>query len=343
MHKSNVILDHIVNFTAQRDEDLLAFSLLKSVQSMLSPFSSSILKLDSKQNPTHRMTYRADACTSEDRNIKISPEITKSIEYLSDTSFDEYSFQDEEKYYYIRLLHYSKKFTAYLILELPTRLDKVQTFMLKGMLDIFDNFTSLLLESQTDELTGLGNRKTFDKAIAKVFAHSAIKVHELDNGLPAGEQRSHLEPRYWLALIDIDHFKNVNDEYGHLYGDEVLIYLSQLIKFNFRQQDLTFRFGGEEFVLILPNIGSDECRYVLKRFKNLVENTTFPNDISITISIGAVELKEDIFHVTLVDYADQALYYSKNNGRNKLTFFEDIISSGELELHEIKTGGIDLF
>jgi len=193
-------------------------------------------------------------------------------------------------------------------------------------------------------LTGLANRKTFDSSISNIFNDSIRTSEEVEDDRRVSIKKQTLEnQKYWLAIIDIDRFKNINDNFGHIYGDEILILLAQIIRVSFRLDDLKFRFGGEEFVVVMSGINQEDCNLVLERFRETVESYQFPNIGQVTVSIGAVELKKDVFHVTSIDYADQALYFSKNNGRNKLTFFEHLLSSGEIKVNEVQTGGIDFF
>lgn len=213
--------------------------------------------------------------------------------------------------------------------------------MLSGILNIYNNFLALLNDSQTDELTGLANRKTFDSAITKVFDIPAVSAEKVDNERGQGTHEGNSP--FWLAIMDIDNFKGINDQYGHLYGDEILIHVAQVIKNSFRYEDLQFRFGGEEFVVLLQAEDRERCEEVLERFRRSVEEYPFPNQQKVTISVGAVEFIKGVFHVTPIDYADQALYYSKNNGRNKVTFYEEMLASGEVLSKEIEEGDIELF
>ena len=144
-------------------------------------------------------------------------------------------------------------------------------------------------------------------------------------------------------MIDIDHFKSVNDRFGHLYGDEVLVLLAQVLKKCFRRDDLMFRFGGEEFVLLIRCPDRDTCRMTLERFRTAVEARDFPQVGRVTVSIGAVQFSRDTFPVTLLNYADQALYGSNGAGRNRVTFFEDMLSSGAAKVEDVKAGGVELF
>jgi diguanylate cyclase (GGDEF)-like protein len=126
-----------------------------------------------------------------------------------------------------------------------------------------------------------------------------------------------------LAMIDIDHFKRINDTYGHTKGDEVLISVAKAIKDNFRDVDIPARYGGEEFSVIMPEVSKEDALIAAERLRKTVEAT--PHEINgknvvITISIGLAEAPRDAENpLALIEAADAALYRSKENGRNRST------------------------
>jgi diguanylate cyclase (GGDEF)-like protein len=126
-----------------------------------------------------------------------------------------------------------------------------------------------------------------------------------------------------LLLLDIDNFKMYNDSYGHLEGDKVLIRLGKIIKSCLRTMDSAFRYGGEEFTIILPETSGQEANTVAQRIKTAVELESFIPEagkiVTITISIGVTEyvLKEKLS--IFIKRADQAMYNSKAKGRNRIS------------------------
>ncbi|MPM84985.1 hypothetical protein SDC9_132062 [bioreactor metagenome] len=148
-------------------------------------------------------------------------------------------------------------------------------------------------------------------------------------------------PRQWLAVIDIDHFKLVNDVYGHLYGDEVLILVANLLRSSFRAQDRVFRFGGEEFVVLLRSATLEQAAQAFERFRAAVEEHMFPQIGGITVSIGFTSTMDGA-PVEVLGRADQALYYAKENGRNQVRFFDEMLLRGEVK-PKITHGEIELF
>ena len=228
--------------------------------------------------------------------------------------------------------------TSYLQLSNLKKIPNERRKILAGLLSVFQNQINLLTENMTDALTGLLNRKSFDNAITKIYDLIPIEKHSVND-----DRRDESNSQYWLAMLDIDHFKSVNDRFGHVYGDDVLILLAKIIRSCFRHDDLFFRFGGEEFVLIIKCKDMDGARQALDRLLIRVSSYFFSHVGTVTISIGAVCIDKNIFAGTLLDYADQALYFSKNNGRNQLTFFESMIDQGIVEVKEIESGTVDLF
>jgi two-component system cell cycle response regulator len=126
-----------------------------------------------------------------------------------------------------------------------------------------------------------------------------------------------------LLLLDLDFFKEYNDNYGHLEGDKVLVRFSQIIKSCLRANDSAYRYGGEEFTVILPETAGAEARTVAQRIRSALEAERFSpengQDVQITISIGVTEYPGDEELSTFIQRADKAMYISKQNGRNKVS------------------------
>jgi len=163
----------------------------------------------------------------------------------------------------------------------------------------------------TDGLTKLYNSRCFYKQLDSEIDRSKRYNHPLT-----------------LLFLDIDHFKHYNDTYGHLEGDKVLIRIGEVIKSCLRKMDTAYRYGGEEFTVILPETSREEVMTVAKRIKDAMENEKFSpqsgKSISITISIGATEYCQGEKISTFVQRADKAMYLSKQRGRNQIsTLFSD--------------------
>ncbi len=138
-----------------------------------------------------------------------------------------------------------------------------------------------------------------------------------------------------FLILDIDHFKQVNDTYGHLKGDEILKELAQIISHSARSSDIPVRYGGEEFVIILPETSLDGALVIAERLRDRVENHPFrlsddgntdPEEISITISIGIsyTSASKMVTSDELVAQGDKALYHAKKNGRNRVVTYDSL-------------------
>jgi diguanylate cyclase (GGDEF)-like protein len=200
--------------------------------------------------------------------------------------------------------------------------------MIDGVLGVYRNFRNLLDYSERDSLTGLLNRKTFDDRLARML-QSSPEHDPCPPGLSERRQHHELEQQ-WLAVVDVDHFKAVNDKFGHLYGDEVLILIANLLQSSFRAQDRVFRFGGEEFVVLLRSTTLENAQKIIERFRTNVEQHSFPQVGQVTVSVGFVSINAFESPVVTLGRADQALYYAKSNGRNRACHYAELVSSGVL-------------
>ena len=159
----------------------------------------------------------------------------------------------------------------------------------------------------------------------------------------ADERRHHLADTYaWLAIFDIDHFKQVNDEYGHVFGDEVILTISQKMKECFRNSDLLFRVGGEEFVIILEPVTFNIASKLFEGFRDTIANHAFSQIGTVTISVGYAKITRKDFPPAVLECADKALYFAKENGRNCVHNYEMLLNEQKVTPPR-KGGAVDLF
>ena len=187
-----------------------------------------------------------------------------------------------------------------LVLDSPSP-DPMLRMQIMHLVDLFANQLRLIEARERDQLTGLLNRQAFTQTFLQLASGAAEQLgHEL-----------------WLAILDIDHFKRVNDTYGHLLGDEVLLRFARVMEKSFRFNDRLFRFGGEEF-LVLMRTDETGAGIALERFRAACEAYEFPVVGKVTVSIGYARANPGTLAPDLVDLADQALYQAKNEGRNRI-------------------------
>ena len=163
--------------------------------------------------------------------------------------------------------------------------------------------------SKTDGLTGLLNRKSWEDLLEKEYER---------------EKRYHEDST--LIIFDIDHFKKVNDGYGHPAGDEVIRQTADIVRQSIRKTDIAGRYGGEEYVILLPHTSLDSAKVLAERIRKKVEAKPVYYDgqiISYTISLGLASFHPSLENPTQwIEQADQALYQSKQGGRNRTTIHQ---------------------
>ncbi len=184
-------------------------------------------------------------------------------------------------------------------------LDNYHREVINGIARIYTHQIALFDAKERDTLTKLHNRQTLDTTFEQV-----LDFYRTNKGTTL---------KSWLAMLDIDHFKSINDKFGHLYGDEVLIHFANIMRKTFRHSDFLFRYGGEEFMVIFNQTDKDGAETALERFRNAVEAHEFPSG-KVTVSIGCTPINPDTAITLMIEAADEALYLSKSNGRNQTNF-----------------------
>ena len=162
----------------------------------------------------------------------------------------------------------------------------------------------LHLEAERDFLTGVGNRRALERHLAKYVANAGERVASS------------------ILLLDIDHFKRVNDQFGHAVGDTVLVSLCELIQSRTRTSDKIFRYGGEEFIIIAHAADLRSARGLADDLRSLVAGAAIIENYPITISIGVACMDEDQTPSEWLARADQMLYLAKQSGRNAVMVAE---------------------
>lgn len=178
--------------------------------------------------------------------------------------------------------------------------------LLKEMKPSQKKYISWLYELAThDEKTGLYNTKFFND----------ILEMELEK---AGRNQEKLS----LFMIDIDFFKKINDSYGHLKADEFLVRLAHILKKTLRTPDIIARFGGEEFIILLPQTNLEKAKLITARLRENIKSDSVLKKYSLTVSGGLTEYRKGDTKVSLKERADKALYKAKETGRDKFVALE---------------------
>lgn len=219
-----------------------------------------------------------------------------------------------------------------ILIQTAKRSDYEMQRFVHSFLRIYSNYLEMIEITKRDKLTGLLNRETLESEITRILISNHMPCSSDDhyhntfcNGV-----RHKGSLKNWLCVLDIDHFKRVNDQYGHIYGDEILILVARLLEKSVRELDKIFRFGGEEFIIIVKSYDAIEALQTLERIRHVVETHKYAKISSLTVSVGATEITNQTDPRSVIDAADSALYYAKKNGRNQSHLYEDLVEQNKI-------------
>jgi diguanylate cyclase (GGDEF)-like protein len=339
------IIDHLASLTGLRDRDTLDVSLAHAMRDLMAPRHVAVYRLvgdpgqerwltralldahalaatsdpawvdlDSLPRAADRPDWLECMTTAKVTAIRGAGEVTTLFPVISDTG-------------------------AVGVIELKSArgLGPKTRRLVFGVLRIYRNVQMLLDYSERDTLTGLLNRKIFDDSFYKVASLSL-----LDARLDDGERRHAGGSRYWLGVVDIDHFKSVNDRFGHLIGDEVLLLLSRIMRGAFRFSDQLYRFGGEEFVVLLLCNDEDDAAAAFERFRHVVAEYPFPQAGKITVSVGFTAIEVGDTPAAAFERADRAVYHAKHSGRDQVSNHAELMRRGVIE-DDRRVSDVELF
>jgi diguanylate cyclase (GGDEF)-like protein len=344
------VIEHLADLTGLRDRDVLDVSLVGALTDLLRPAEVGIHRVVGEADQRCWLTRacmkrgdttaRADPLWAEPGSLPLLEAFPQRLACLRGEEAFELPGPPAVAYFPM-----ATEWQAVGVLEItsdePLTADELR--LVSSILRIYRNFQGLLDYSERDTLTGLLNRKTFDDSFLRVASTAAslpppraeaAAGTELRRPLPGGA--------LWLAVIDIDHFKRVNDAFGHLIGDEVLLLLSRLMRSTFRFHDHLYRFGGEEFVVLMRCTDTGAAFTALERLRRNVAGYRFPQIEHITVSIGVTALRAGDSPSSAFERADRALYHVKQNGRDQVADHDQLVAAGLLSENR-RDSSIELF
>lgn len=314
------VIESIVSLTEQRDQRSLEHSLFSSLQEMLDHDDCWLLSLGQGE--------QVRFVAGEDKRL---PDAVLNLLKTGLTDTDMRIQQaDGKEYLLASTLSADDEQARLLVIALRTW-DDGNLRLVQGMLKVYRNFVSVLRDSAKDTLTGLFNRRKLETKLNDLLAASMHGRRYKDHNYSD-----------FVAVLDLDNFKHVNDTYGHLIGDEILLSFANILRQTLRDDDLLFRYGGEEFVVLLQELTEEQAASVLERVRRNIEKYPFPQAGRVTVSIGHTPLKPGATPNSVIEEADRALYHAKNHGRNQVCSFPQLIASGELHPHK-DNNSVELF
>ena len=339
------LIHRLANLTAIRDRDALDLALVNAINDLLHPISTSSCRLVGAEGhqrwfTSGRLVRSSGKIVSDSAWAPLESLPPMQSHPLRALACSEHQIQRQQNTTATTIFPLAATVDAAGVLEIETLapMSDESIRLVSGVLRLYSNFQGLLDYSERDGLTELLNRKTFDGAFLKAT------VEQNDPYEVEGDRRNFTQPgSYWLVMIDIDHFKRVNDTYGHLIGDEVLLLLARLMRAHFRFHDQLYRFGGEEFVVLMRCHGEEQAASVLERLRATTASHAFPQVGNITISIGFSEVRTGDTPSGAFERADKAVYYAKEHGRNQVCSHAKLLEQGLLGTQAANVGDMELF
>ena len=341
----------IIFLTAKRDDDTIKHAFSLGVDYLSKPYDEFELLarvefhlklVEYRRKLKEQIVFNQSVMDAQQNIIFIYDEISgiisvnkRFLEFFAVNSIEEFNAQTEnisdlfmeyENYFSLHVLNNNKPWTQYLANHTGTEnykilLMDISTFEPKAFqinvnpIEDSDKFVVTLTDvtQLATQMKTFENKATYDN-LTKIYNRSKfIEVFEY-------EAQKAKDQNYSLAfgMFDIDHFKKVNDTYGHLIGDKTLITFASTINNSIRKTDTFARWGGEEFVILLPSVDEEELEEILNHIRKKIEKTPFEEVGNITCSIGATIYQEGESLDTLSARADEGLYIAKESGRNKV-------------------------
>jgi len=344
------LIDHVAALTGHRDRDLLDQTLARSLMDLLTPSSVAVYGITGDhddQRWLERVRLHADGSMAISDPLWTDP---NTLPVLSQAPMRNHCLQTRET---VQFPAENGLVTTVFPVFSEARVEGIVEVLsvcalaahaqrvIMGMQRIYCNMYSLLDYSERDALTGLLNRKCFDEAFYRtVPTRESAPVTPPNLVTVASSARA--PDSWWLGMLDIDHFKQVNDNFGHLIGDEVLLLVARILRNTFRFHDRLYRFGGEEFVILLRSADEQGALQAFERFLSNMERFNFPQAGRITASLGFTGIQPDDSPSSAIDRADQAVYCAKKSGRNRAYCYADLVRNGLINADQ-KEGAIELF
>ncbi len=337
MITSKPLLESVVTITGQKEEGTLAKTLTHSLYDLLNMELVALVKLRTLAHRTLPSLLSIKDSDSDDQRAstdQVLSDFSQQLEKVQRFSASNILYGNDCIKTVVPVLNVD---SSYYVLCLKTKAwDQHYDHIISGITRVFSNYLEMLYERGHDALTGLYNRQFLHDHINRVknFSSESLAIENVEYDRREDTQ----DEDFWLCIIDIDEFKTINRSFSHLYGDEVIVQIAELMKESFRGGDLLCRYGGGEFIVVFGPCSRDNATMVMERFRNKVANQKFGRLHQVTVSMGMVKVSEDERPSTLIGHADQALDYSKEHGRNQLSNYDDLTYRHEVKLIETQTG-----
>ena len=329
-------IEALLDLTGRHNKQELTASLVENVQNLASPSTIAVYEVFNTDGERGPADNPSDIVVRNTNNtVWLGEPLAQHRGFVECIASKQVVRLTQEEPLSTRIIfpvRDARNVVGLLVIDCPS--DNAETlYMIEALSQVWRSQQFLLDRNEHDVLTGLFNRQALDTRMPRLFGENPVNLQSAPGTLACK----------CLAMLDLDNFKEVNDKYGHLFGDEVLVHFARLMNQSFRPYDELFRYGGEEFVVFLQNVDLEMAITVLERFRSAVEAYDFPRVGKKTVSIGVIQLAANEMPSTLLDRADKALYYAKQHGRNRVCAYEHLVASGQLQESKVQTGDVELF
>ncbi len=355
------LIEHLIKLTDHRDRDLLELTLSKALIDLL-PIDRVVIARVASQEGVKRWLEIAtldargggkvvDPLRVDFQSLLLLEDAKDRLNCIQSHDRVEIAWAGEEgpRITYIPLFSDSRTDDEGVIeIHSGAVLTAAQLQSIGELHRVFRNMYSLLAYSDRDALTGLLNRKSLDDTF-----YSAV-LEELDEGAEAksnarqavvasGHERRHrVPPNYWLGTVSVDNFGIINDKSGHLIAEEVLLLVARIMNNTFRTYDRIYRFGGEQFAVLMHCPDEALVLAAFERFRANMEKFNFPQVGRVTASGGFTRISAEDSPSTALERAERAVDYAQRNGCNKVFSHIDLVRKGFFG-DTPKIGAVDLF
>lgn len=308
------VLESVIEITEQKNSLALSYSILATLSELL-PLSSATLfhHLGRATVMVARLNISKDPMGAKQYQWQYDQVCAENDYHHAQTEMA-FRLQNNGQYECSCPIPVEEHFSAELSLLLNEPPEPYR-MLIDGFAKIYRNYTVILHESERDKLTGLLNRRTLEDRLRNTFAIN-----------PSAEENHQL----WIAMLDLDHFKAINDHFGHMIGDEILLMFAQQMQHYFGPSSQLFRFGGEEFVIVFSSGDEQAINRTLDGFRYHIRQHTFPRIGELSFSAGFCSLRPGDYLPTILDHADKALYYAKEHGRDQVHCYENLCDEGKI-------------
>jgi diguanylate cyclase (GGDEF)-like protein len=355
------LIEHLVKLTDHRDRDLLELTLSKALIDLLPLQRVVVARVVSEEGIRRWLEIASldargggkvvDPLRVDFQSLPLLEDFRQRLQCLQSRELVEFAWAGQEGPRITTLtLFADSRNDEEAVVEIHSDFALADSHLrtINVVLHVFRNMYNLLAYSDRDALTGLLNRKslddTFYSAVLEELEQGARPGSREQHAAPApGQERRHrVPPNYWLGTASVDRFGAMNDRSGHLIAEEVLLLMARILNNTFRTYDRLYRFGSDQFAVLMHCPDEALVLAAFERFRANVEKFNFPQVGAVTVSAAFTRISADDSPSTALERAERAVDYAQQHGYNKVFSHRELVRQGVFG-DTPKVGAVDLF